>query len=76
VYAEAGDVVAFRVSLYESDNTVPVLFTEADSNVGATESPGTVELFVTATFENANASLPSASCTATFDVDEFDAGAR
>ena len=75
MYAEAGAVVAFRVSLYESDNTVPVLFTEAETSVGATESPGTVELFVTATFENANASLPAVSCTATFDVDAFDTGA-
>jgi hypothetical protein len=61
VYAETGAVVTFSVSSYESDNTSPVLFTEADSSVGATESPGSVELFVTATFENANASFPSAS---------------
>jgi hypothetical protein len=68
-------VVAFRVSLYESDSTVPAVFKDADNRVGGVVSPATVELFVTATSENANASLPSESWTATFDVDEFDAGA-
>jgi hypothetical protein len=41
--------------------------------VGATTSA--VELFVTARFENEAASLPARSCTAEFDVAEFDAGA-
>jgi hypothetical protein len=41
--------------------------------VGATTSAA--ELFVTARFENEAASLPARSCTAEFDVAEFDAGA-
>ena len=41
--------------------------------VGAVASA--VELFVTDRFENDAASLPARSCTAEFDVAEFDAGA-
>ena len=76
VKSDAEAVVAFSVSLYASDNTVPAVFNDAESSVGAVVSPGTVELFVTAVFVNARASLPTLSCTAIFDVALFEAGAR
>jgi hypothetical protein len=75
VYAELGAVVAFSVSLYESDSTVPAVFNDAEINVGAVISPAIDELFVTAVFVNARASLPTESCTAIFEVALFDAGA-
>ena len=54
-------VVAFRVSLYERDSTVPAVFSDAESKVGAVVSPAMVELFVTAELVNARASLPRES---------------
>ena len=54
---------------------MPAVFNDAESKVGAVVSPGTVELFVTAVFVNARASLPAVSCTAIFDVALFEAGA-
>jgi hypothetical protein len=47
VNALANAVVALSVSSYESDNTVPAVLTEAESIVGATKSPPTVELLST-----------------------------
>jgi hypothetical protein len=75
VKSDVEAVVVFSVSLYARDNTVPAVFNDAESNVGAVVSPGTVELFVTAVFVNARASLPTESCTAMFDVALFEAGA-
>jgi hypothetical protein len=76
VKSDVEAVVAFSVSLYASDSTVPAVFNDAETSVGAVTSPGTVELFVTAVFVNARASLPTESCTAIFDVALFEAGAR
>jgi hypothetical protein len=68
-------VVAFNVSSYARDKTVPVVFNEADNSVGAVVSPTTVELFVTGDSVNEIASLPAASCTAALLVAEFGVGA-
>ena len=71
----AGAVVALSVSSYDSDNTVPAVFSEAESIAGATTSPATVELFVTSDSVNEIASLPAASCTAALLVAALGVGA-
>jgi hypothetical protein len=48
---------------------------EGDVHVTVGAVASAVELFVTGRFENDAASLPARSCTAAFDVAEFEAGA-